>query len=80
MTFHPLVAIIYEVQATCWYGKGSKQKRSIQLRAVGEAQPLTCPQSPSTASPWVSKPQQFPLKLPPLASPPQDLQQLPPFP
>ncbi|KAM8900796.1 cilia- and flagella-associated protein 65 isoform 3-T7 [Lycaon pictus] len=40
VTFHPLVAIIYEVQATCWYGKGSKQKRSIQLRAVAKCAQL----------------------------------------
>ena len=46
VTFQPPMAVIYEAQATCWYGEGSKQKSSIQLQAVGEAQPLTCPQSP----------------------------------
>lgn len=57
VTIQPLMAIIYEAEATCWYGEGSKQKSSIQLQAVGEARPLTCPQSPPAAPPWVSKPQ-----------------------
>ncbi|KAI2527013.1 cilia and flagella associated protein 65, partial [Homo sapiens] len=30
----PLTAVIYEVQATCWYGAGSRQRSSIQLQAV----------------------------------------------
>lgn len=55
VTFQPLMAIIYEAQATCWYGEGSKQKSSIQLQAAGEAQPRTCPQSPPAALPWVLK-------------------------
>ena len=46
VTFQPPMAVIYEAQATCWYGEGSKQKSSIQLQAVGEARPLTHPQSP----------------------------------
>uniref|UniRef100_A0A8D0U5J0 Cilia and flagella associated protein 65 n=1 Tax=Sus scrofa TaxID=9823 RepID=A0A8D0U5J0_PIG len=33
VTFQPLMAVIHDVQATCWYGEGSKQKSSIQLRA-----------------------------------------------
>lgn len=37
VTFQPLMAVIYDVQATCWYGEGSKQKSSIQLRGIGEA-------------------------------------------
>lgn len=64
VTFQPLMAIIYEVQATCWYGEGSKQKSSIQLQAAGEAQPLTCPQSPPAALPWVLKPPCAPLTPP----------------
>lgn len=38
VTSQPLMAVIYEVQATCWYGAGGKQKSSIQLQATGEAQ------------------------------------------
>lgn len=57
MTFQPLIAVTYDVEATCWYGKGSKQKSSIQLQAVGEARPPTCSQSPAAALPWVSRPQ-----------------------
>ncbi|XP_022355528.1 cilia- and flagella-associated protein 65 [Enhydra lutris kenyoni] len=40
VTFHPLLAILYEVQATCWYGEGSKQKSSIQLQAVAKCSQL----------------------------------------
>uniref|UniRef100_A0A8C7CAS4 Cilia and flagella associated protein 65 n=1 Tax=Neovison vison TaxID=452646 RepID=A0A8C7CAS4_NEOVI len=40
VTFHPLLAILYEVQATCWYGEGSKQKSSIQLQAVAKCAQL----------------------------------------
>ncbi|XP_044890430.1 cilia- and flagella-associated protein 65 isoform X2 [Felis catus] len=40
VTFHPLMATIYEVQATCWYGEGSKQKRSMQLQAVAKCAQL----------------------------------------
>ncbi|XP_004402829.1 PREDICTED: coiled-coil domain-containing protein 108 [Odobenus rosmarus divergens] len=40
VTFHPLLAIIYDVQATCWYGEGSKQKSSIQLQAVAKCAQL----------------------------------------
>ncbi|XP_004617232.2 cilia- and flagella-associated protein 65 [Sorex araneus] len=36
---HPVMAIIYEVQATCWYGENSEQKSCIQLRTVAK-----CPQ------------------------------------
>ncbi|XP_013375236.1 PREDICTED: coiled-coil domain-containing protein 108 isoform X3 [Chinchilla lanigera] len=37
VTFQPLVAVIHEVQATCWYGEGSRQKSSIRLQAVAGA-------------------------------------------
>ncbi|KAF6113167.1 cilia and flagella associated protein 65 [Phyllostomus discolor] len=40
VTFQPLMAVIYEVQATCWYGEGSKQKSSIQLQATGKCAQL----------------------------------------
>eukprot|EP00069_Balaena_mysticetus_P020997 bmy_13368T0 len=40
VTFQPLMAIIYDVQATCWYGEGSKQKSSIQLQAVAKCAQL----------------------------------------
>lgn len=58
VTFQPLMAVIYDVQATCWYGEGSKQKSSIQLQAVGEARPLTRPLQGS-------KPQCAPPHFPP---------------
>ncbi|XP_008582718.1 PREDICTED: coiled-coil domain-containing protein 108 [Galeopterus variegatus] len=40
VTFHPLIAVIHEVQATCWYGEGSRQKSSIQLQAVAKCAQL----------------------------------------
>uniref|UniRef100_A0A8C0WEE3 Cilia and flagella associated protein 65 n=1 Tax=Castor canadensis TaxID=51338 RepID=A0A8C0WEE3_CASCN len=40
VTFQPLIAVTYDVEATCWYGKGSKQKSSIQLQAVGKCAQL----------------------------------------
>ncbi|XP_032492501.1 cilia- and flagella-associated protein 65 [Phocoena sinus] len=40
VTFQPLMAVIYNVQATCWYGEGSKQKSSIQLQAVAKCAQL----------------------------------------
>ncbi|XP_046498897.1 cilia- and flagella-associated protein 65 isoform X4 [Equus quagga] len=40
VTIQPLMAIIYEVEATCWYGEGSKQKSSIQLQAVAKCAQL----------------------------------------
>lgn len=47
VTIQPLMAVIYQVQATCWYGDNSKQKSNIQLQATGEADlslvPRACP-------------------------------------
>ncbi|KAB0379834.1 hypothetical protein FD755_007618 [Muntiacus reevesi] len=40
VTFQPLMAVIYDAQATCWYGDGSKQKSSIQLQAVAKCAQL----------------------------------------
>ncbi|MBZ3880635.1 Coiled-coil domain-containing protein 108, partial [Sciurus carolinensis] len=40
VTFQPLIAVIHEVEATCWYGEGSKQKSSIQLQAVAKCTQL----------------------------------------
>lgn len=36
VTFEPLIAVIHEVEALCWYGKGTKQKNSIQIQAAGK--------------------------------------------
>lgn len=81
VTFQPPMAVIYEAQATCWYGEGSKQKSGIQLQAVGEARPLTRPQSPPLTSlgnkassvllpppPWPG-PQGTSISLPPFTEP-----------
>uniref|UniRef100_A0A452UYE3 Cilia and flagella associated protein 65 n=2 Tax=Ursus TaxID=9639 RepID=A0A452UYE3_URSMA len=40
VTFHPILAVIYDVQATCWYGEDNKQKSSIQLQAVAKCAQL----------------------------------------
>ncbi|XP_071475534.1 cilia- and flagella-associated protein 65 [Marmota flaviventris] len=40
VTFQPLMAVIHEVEATCWYGEGSKQKSSIQLQATAKCAQL----------------------------------------
>ncbi|XP_023578883.1 cilia- and flagella-associated protein 65 isoform X2 [Octodon degus] len=40
VTFQPLIAVIYEVQAMCWYGEGSRQKSSIRLQAVAKCAQL----------------------------------------
>uniref|UniRef100_A0A8C9J5I9 Cilia and flagella associated protein 65 n=1 Tax=Piliocolobus tephrosceles TaxID=591936 RepID=A0A8C9J5I9_9PRIM len=40
VTFQPLAAVIHEVQATCWYGAGSRQRSSIQLQAVAKCAQL----------------------------------------
>ncbi|KAM6151943.1 cilia- and flagella-associated protein 65 [Erethizon dorsatum] len=40
VTFRPLIAVIHEAQATCWYGEGSRQKSSIQLQAVAKCAQL----------------------------------------
>lgn len=81
VTFHPLMATVYEVQATCWYGESSKQKRSIQLQAVGEARLLTCSQSPPAARPGsqslsVLPPPPLPACPPPVSHSPPALQAL----
>ena len=76
VTFQPPMAVIYEAQATCWYGEGSKQKSSIQLQAVGEARPLTHPQSPPLHLPGKQSLQYAP-PTPALAWPPGDLHQPP---
>ena len=76
VTFQPLMAVIYDAQATCWYGDGSKQKSSIQLQAVGEARPLTRPQSPPPHLPGKQSLQCAP-PTPALAWPPRDLHQPP---
>ncbi|XP_043852035.1 cilia- and flagella-associated protein 65 [Dromiciops gliroides] len=39
VVFQPLVALIYDVQAICWYGDTGDQKSTIQLQAVAK-----CPQ------------------------------------
>ncbi|EHA97571.1 Coiled-coil domain-containing protein 108, partial [Heterocephalus glaber] len=40
VTFQPLIAVIHEVEATCWYGAGSRQKSSIQLQAIAKCTQL----------------------------------------
>lgn len=40
MTFEPLIAVIHEVEALCWYGKGSKQKNSIHIQAAAKCAQL----------------------------------------
>lgn len=77
VTFQPLMAVIYDVQATCWYGEGSKQKSSIQLQAVGEARPLTRPLQGSKPQ---CAPPHFPPPPPALLWPPRDLLQPPALP
>ena len=37
VVFQPTVAVVYDVAATCWYGGEEKQKRTIQLKALGES-------------------------------------------
>lgn len=46
VTVQPLMATVYQVQAMCLYGEGSRQRSSIQLQAAGEAPLPTHPQSP----------------------------------
>lgn len=36
VTFEPLIAVIHEVEALCWYGKSNKQKNSIHIQAAGK--------------------------------------------
>ncbi|NWX98190.1 CFA65 protein, partial [Nothoprocta ornata] len=36
VVFQPKVAVLYNVEATCWFGDEEKQKRSIQLRALSK--------------------------------------------
>ncbi|XP_049985575.1 cilia- and flagella-associated protein 65 isoform X1 [Alexandromys fortis] len=40
VTFEPLIAAIHEVEALCWYGKGTKQKSSIQIQAAAKCAQL----------------------------------------
>ncbi|XP_060049853.1 cilia- and flagella-associated protein 65-like [Erinaceus europaeus] len=40
VTFQPTEAGILEVQATCWYGEDSKQRSSLELRAVAKCAQL----------------------------------------
>uniref|UniRef100_A0A8C5L8Q8 Cilia and flagella associated protein 65 n=1 Tax=Jaculus jaculus TaxID=51337 RepID=A0A8C5L8Q8_JACJA len=40
VTFQPVKAVVHEVEATCWYGEGCKQKSSIQLQAVAKCAQL----------------------------------------
>lgn len=37
VVFQPKVAVVYDVAATCWFGGEEKQKRTIQLKALGES-------------------------------------------
>jgi len=37
VVFQPKVAAVYDVAATCWFGGEEKQKRTIQLKALGES-------------------------------------------
>uniref|UniRef100_A0A6I8ND97 Cilia and flagella associated protein 65 n=1 Tax=Ornithorhynchus anatinus TaxID=9258 RepID=A0A6I8ND97_ORNAN len=39
VVFQPSAALVYDAPATCWLGDGTRQRRSIQLRAVAK-----CPQ------------------------------------
>ncbi|XP_035294734.1 cilia- and flagella-associated protein 65 isoform X2 [Cricetulus griseus] len=39
-TFQPLIAVIHEVEAMCWYGNGSKQKSTIQIQASAKCAQL----------------------------------------
>ncbi|XP_040609232.1 cilia- and flagella-associated protein 65 isoform X3 [Mesocricetus auratus] len=40
VTFQPLIAVVHEVEALCWYGKGAKQKNSIQIQAAAKCAQL----------------------------------------
>ncbi|XP_008257396.3 cilia- and flagella-associated protein 65 isoform X1 [Oryctolagus cuniculus] len=40
VAFQPLVAVIHDAEATCWYGENSRQKCSIQLQAVAKCAQL----------------------------------------
>ncbi|XP_012401795.1 cilia- and flagella-associated protein 65 isoform X1 [Sarcophilus harrisii] len=43
VVFQPLVALIYDIQASCWYGEAGEQKTVIQLQAVAKCcQLLVC--------------------------------------
>lgn len=46
VTFEPLIAVIHEVEALCWYGKGTKQKNSIQIQAAGKPAFTSVPRDP----------------------------------
>ncbi|XP_077011288.1 cilia- and flagella-associated protein 65 isoform X7 [Tamandua tetradactyla] len=40
VTLQPLMAVIYEAQATCWFGDSNTQKTSIQLQAMAKCSQL----------------------------------------
>lgn len=40
VTFEPLIAVIHEVEALCWYGKSGKQKNSIHIQAAAKCAQL----------------------------------------
>lgn len=40
VTFEPLIAVIHEVEALCWYGKSSKLKNSVHIQAVAKCAQL----------------------------------------
>ncbi|XP_076787765.1 cilia- and flagella-associated protein 65 isoform X3 [Arvicanthis niloticus] len=40
VTFEPLIAVIHEVEALCWYGKSNKQKNSIHIQAAAKCAQL----------------------------------------
>lgn len=50
VTFQPPMAVIYEAQATCWYGRAASRRDGIQLQAVGEARPHPSPEPPPLTS------------------------------
>lgn len=37
VVFQAKVAAVYDVTATCWFGGENKQKRTIQIKALGES-------------------------------------------
>ncbi|XP_052605856.1 cilia- and flagella-associated protein 65 isoform X1 [Peromyscus californicus insignis] len=40
VTFEPRIAVIHDVEALCWYGKGARQKNSIQIQAAAKCTQL----------------------------------------
>lgn len=37
VTFQPQMALVYDAIAVCWFGDNEEWKRTIKLRAIGEA-------------------------------------------